>query len=62
MFVLLRPEFRIKVNNIKNYMDIASNKSLWSLSATNIDGDEIDPLQKLADGKKCVMIVNVASL
>ena len=43
-------------------MDIASNKSLWSLSATNIDGDEVDPLQLLAEGKKCVMIVNVASL
>ena len=41
--------------------DISSTKSLWSLSAKNIDGEDIS-LQTLANGKKCVMVVNVASL
>ena len=35
--------------------------SLWEIGAKNIDGELIDPLQQLVEGKKCVMIVNVAT-
>ena len=36
-------------------------KSAWEISAKNIDGVMVDPLQTLINGKKCVMIVNVAT-
>ena len=36
-------------------------KSAWEISAKNIDGAMVDPLQTLINGKKCVMIVNVAT-
>ena len=35
--------------------------SLWEIGAKNIDGDVIDPLMKLVEGKRCVMVVNVAT-
>ncbi len=35
--------------------------STWEAVANNIDGELVDPLQKLVEGKKCVMIVNVAT-
>ena len=36
-------------------------KSAWEIGAKNIDGEMIDPLQTLVNGKKCVMVVNVAT-
>ena len=35
--------------------------SLWQIGAKNIDGMMIDPLKPLVEGKKCVMVVNVAT-
>ena len=35
--------------------------SLWLIGAKNIDGVMIDELKSLVVGKKCVMIVNVAT-
>ena len=40
----------------------SKHKSAFELiGATNIDGEEIDPLLTVVEGKKCVMIVNVAT-
>ena len=41
---------------------VASNaKSAWEIGAKNIDGEMIQLLQTIVAGKKCVMIVNVAT-
>ena len=35
--------------------------SLWEIGATDIDGQAVARLGDLCAGKKCVMVVNVAS-
>ena len=47
----------------KNGQETVSSNyaSLWEIGAKNIDGDMIDPLLKVVEGKKCVMVVNVAT-
>ena len=41
---------------------VSSNaKSAWEIAAKNIDGEMINPLAKMVEGKKCTMIVNVAT-
>ena len=39
----------------------STHTSLWDIGAKNIDGEMIDPLLKVVEGKKCVMVVNVAT-
>ena len=35
--------------------------SLWDISAIDIDGNKIERLGQYGAGKKCIMVVNVAS-
>lgn len=35
--------------------------SLWDISAIDIDGNNINPLKTIVEGKKCVLVTNVAS-
>jgi hypothetical protein len=35
--------------------------SLWDIPSVDIDGNKIEKLSQIAAGKKCVMVVNVAS-
>jgi hypothetical protein len=35
--------------------------SLWDIPTVDIDGNNIEKLGQFASGKKCVMVVNVAS-
>ena len=35
--------------------------SLWDIGAIDIDGNKINNLGDICHGKKCVMVVNVAS-
>ena len=46
----------------KNAQETVSTtaKSAWEIDAMSIDWEMINPLAKIVEGKKCVMIVNVA--
>ena len=35
--------------------------SLWDIPSVDIDGRQVEKLAEYASGKKCVMVVNVAS-
>ena len=39
----------------------SSAESAWEIGAKNIDGELIEPLGQIVKGKKCVMIMNVAT-
>ena len=47
----------------KNGKDMveAKHSTLWSYAAKSIEGQMIDPLGPSVEGKKCVMVVNVAT-
>ena len=46
-----------------NKMENVSTKatSIKELSARNIDGELIEPLEKILEGKKAILVVNVAT-
>ena len=41
--------------------DSLNAQSAWEFGAKNIEGQQIKPLKKILTGKKCIMVMNVAT-